>query len=189
MKHEINSQNTKIMLAETLLSLLEKKPISKITVSEIVNLCDINRKTFYYHFQDVYDLLEWHMDTELQKAMETIDPLDNFEATVNYATEYMEKYTYLRNCVDNPLGRDKIAQFLNKRLYPKALEMSSELEQRYGKTLEPEFKEFLAKTMVHITVLSIIDTIENGNGVDIKKMKLYASIITDAAIEGFFQRL
>lgn len=189
MKHEINSQNTKMMLAETLISLLEKKPISKITVSELVNLCEINRKTFYYHFQDVYDLLEWYLDTEFQKAMITMGPLENFETIVDYAAEYMDKYTYLRNCVDNPLGRDKIMQFLNKRLYPKALEMSTDLEQRYGKTLEPEFKEFLAKTMVHITVLSIIDTIENGNGVDMKKMKLYASIITDATIEGFFQRL
>ena len=58
MKHEINSQNTKKMLVETLLSLLEKKPLSKITVSEIVNLCDINRKTFYYHFTDIYLIMK-----------------------------------------------------------------------------------------------------------------------------------
>lgn len=109
MKHEINSQNTKIMLAETLLSLLEKKPISKITVSEIVGLFDINRKTFYYHFQDVYDLLEWHLDTELQKAMNTLnDPLHDLSATINFSMEYMDKYTYLRNCIDSPLGHDKI---------------------------------------------------------------------------------
>ena len=78
MKHEINSQNTKKMLADMLISLLQTKPISKITVSEIVNLCDINRKTFYYHFQDVYDLLEWHLDCEFQKVIANLNPLDDF---------------------------------------------------------------------------------------------------------------
>lgn len=190
MKHEINSQNTKIMLAETLLSLLEKKPISKITVSEIVSLCDINRKTFYYHFQDVYDLLEWHLDTELQKAMNTLnDPLHDLSATINFSMEYMDKYTYLRNCIDSPLGRDKIMQFLNKSTFPKALELVNELERRHKKTLESDFKQFLAKTMTHITVISIIDAIENGNSFDIEQMKRYASVMIDASIEGFFQSL
>lgn len=189
MKHDINSQNTKIMLAETLLSLLEKKPISKITVSEIVNLCDINRKTFYYHFQDVYDLLEWHLDNEMQKAISTIDPLNDLNSTINFSMEYMDKYTYLRNCIDSPLGRDKIMQFLNKSTFPKALELVNKLENRHNKTLEPDFKQFLAKTMTHITVISIIDAIENGNGFDIEQMKRYASVMIDASIEGFFQSL
>ncbi|MBR5127405.1 MAG: hypothetical protein IKU69_03150 [Roseburia sp.] len=189
MKHEINSQNTKSMLAETLISLLEKKPISKITVSELVNLCDINRKTFYYHFEDVYGLLEWHLDNEIQAAIDIIDPLDDFNTTVTYSIEYMEKYTYLRNCIDNPLGRDKVTQFLHKRLFPKSLEMVSELEKRHKKELDADFKDFLAKTMAHITVLSIIDTIENGNGINIEQMKRYASFMIDAAIAGFFESL
>ena len=33
---------------------MEKKPLSKITVSEIIADCGVNRKTFYYHFEDIY---------------------------------------------------------------------------------------------------------------------------------------
>jgi len=190
LKHEINSLNTKKMLAETLLSLLEKKPVSKITVSEIVTLCDINRKTFYYHFQDVYDLLEWHLDCEVEKIIDTIDPLSDFDTTIDYSMEYMNKYAYyLRNCVDNPLGRDKVVHFLHKRLLPKSKEMVENLEQRYNKTLEPDFKDFLSNTLVHITVLSIIDAIENGNRFNVEQMKRYASVMIDASITGFFQSL
>ncbi|MBQ8279307.1 MAG: hypothetical protein IJZ23_05655 [Roseburia sp.] len=189
MKHEINSQNTKMMLAETLLSLLEKKPISKITVSELVNLCEINRKTFYYHFADVYDLLEWHLDNEIQKAMSTLDPLENFNTTISYSMEYMKNNTYLRNCIDNPLGRDKVVQFLNQNLYPKCFEMINMLEQRYEKSMEEDFKTFLVKSLTHITVLSIIDGIENPQGYDIERMKLYLSDVFEASVDGFFQRL
>ena len=37
---------------------MEKKPLSKITVSEIIADCGVNRKTFYYHFEDIYALLK-----------------------------------------------------------------------------------------------------------------------------------
>lgn len=50
---------TKKALAEALKKLLEKKPLSKITVTDIAEQCEINRHTFYYHFRDIYDLIEW----------------------------------------------------------------------------------------------------------------------------------
>ena len=189
MKHEINSQNTKSMLAETLLSLLKKKPISKITVSEIVTLCSINRKTFYYHFSDVYDLLEWHLNEELQKILLTLNPLDDFNTTISVAIDYTKNNHYLRNCIDNPIGRDKIVRFLNKNVYPTSSEMLNTLEQRYEKSLTPDLKDFLVKSMTHITVLSILDAIENPDGYDRERMLLYLSDIFEASVDGFFQKL
>lgn len=189
MKHEINSQNTKNMLADALLSLLDKKQLSKITVSELVSLCDINRKTFYYHFTDVYDLFEWYLNGEVEKAMNSIDPLDDFNTTINYSMNYMHQHSYLRNCIDNPMGRDKLIQFLNKHLYPKAFDLISKLEEHYHKTIEPDFKEFLSKSLSRVIVLSIIDAIENPTGYDAEKMKLYLSDICEASIEGFFRKI
>ena len=53
------SQITKKAMASSLKKLLETKTLSKITVSDITDDCEINRHTFYYHFQDIYDLVEW----------------------------------------------------------------------------------------------------------------------------------
>ena len=50
MKHEVQSLATKQALADSLKQLLAKKSFSKITVTEIVENCGFNRKTFYYHF-------------------------------------------------------------------------------------------------------------------------------------------
>ena len=47
------SQTTKKALAASLKKLLEKQPLSKITVTDITEDCEVNRHTFYYHFQDV----------------------------------------------------------------------------------------------------------------------------------------
>lgn len=51
--------STKESLGNALKKMLTIKPIDKITVKDLVEECGVNRQTFYYHFDDVYDLLEW----------------------------------------------------------------------------------------------------------------------------------
>ena len=50
-------RNTKRRLREGLLRLLEEKPINEISVKELTEQVDVNRGTFYFHYQDIYDLL------------------------------------------------------------------------------------------------------------------------------------
>lgn len=53
------SKLTKRALAASLKKLLAQKPLSKITIADITEDCGMNRMTFYYHFQDIYDLIDW----------------------------------------------------------------------------------------------------------------------------------
>lgn len=55
---------TKKVISDAFWQLLEEKPYNKITVQNIVEYCQINRNTFYYHFQDIpalaeYSIKEW----------------------------------------------------------------------------------------------------------------------------------
>ena len=65
------SQITKNALVTALKKLLSKKELSKITISNITEECGVNRQTFYYHFKDIYDLLEWIFTNEV------IEEIDN----------------------------------------------------------------------------------------------------------------
>ena len=53
------SNLTKIALSNALKELLAHKSLEKITVTELTRACGLNRMTFYYHFQDIYELAEW----------------------------------------------------------------------------------------------------------------------------------
>ena len=64
------SQTTKRALAQSLKKLLQTKPLSKITINDITEDCGINRMTFYYHFKDIYDLVEWACLEDATKALE-----------------------------------------------------------------------------------------------------------------------
>ena len=53
------SQTTKWAMAMALKHIMTQKPLSKITITDITEACGINRMTFYYHFQDIFDLIDW----------------------------------------------------------------------------------------------------------------------------------
>lgn len=63
------SQVTKRALEQSLKNLLLKKPLNKITINDITEDCGINRMTFYYHFQDIYDLVEWACIEDAKKLL------------------------------------------------------------------------------------------------------------------------
>lgn len=62
-----DSNITKKALAAALKELMEKIPFEKISVSQICEMCGMNRKSFYYHFKDKYDLVNWIFDREVQE--------------------------------------------------------------------------------------------------------------------------
>mgnify|MGYP000269679267 FL=1 len=63
------ASTTKRALESSLKKLLLEKPLNKITVTDICEDCGISRMTFYYHFQDIYDLVEWSCLEDAGKAL------------------------------------------------------------------------------------------------------------------------
>ena len=61
--------STKLALANALKAQLQKKFLDDITVKELVEACEINRQTFYYHFEDIPHLLRWIMDSDSEKLI------------------------------------------------------------------------------------------------------------------------
>lgn len=69
-----DSTITKQALALALKERMEEKAFDKISVSDICESCNMNRKSFYYHFKDKYDLVNWIFDTEFADASRKIYP-------------------------------------------------------------------------------------------------------------------
>lgn len=62
--------NTKAIIAETLLKMMKNKSFDNITVKDLTEVCGVSRQTFYYHFQDILDVVEWSARQALQRALE-----------------------------------------------------------------------------------------------------------------------
>lgn len=59
-----DSNITKRALAASLKSLMSQQPFSKISIGDICDKCEMNRKSFYYHFHDKYELVNWIFERE-----------------------------------------------------------------------------------------------------------------------------
>ena len=72
---------TRQIILHTLTELMNEKPLSKITVKDIVERCGVNRNTFYYHFRDIPDAVEAMVKGELNDILK-IRKYRNQSATV-----------------------------------------------------------------------------------------------------------
>lgn len=73
MKTDARVRYTRMMIQQAFLDLLKKKNISKITVKEICDIAQINRATFYKHYQDPYDVLEQFQNKAIQGLLDMIE--------------------------------------------------------------------------------------------------------------------
>lgn len=91
--------DVKQQITDTLLQLLEKKSLEKITVKELTTLCGISRQTFYYHFEDVLDVVDWWTRQGAQQLMDeslhTDDPRQALRLFVDYAAEHQRTLQHL----------------------------------------------------------------------------------------------
>lgn len=102
---------TKTDLADTLKKLMMNRPFSGITVTEIVKTCGINRKTFYYHFEDIYALFQWTLHQEGIEAMRQMELPDNYSDAVSDIMDYVQRNQFLINSTYDSLGRQGLKQF------------------------------------------------------------------------------
>ena len=64
------SKETKQLIAETFVELSRQKSIDKVTVKDVVEVCHVSRQTFYYHFQDLTDVMEWMLRQTTEQMLE-----------------------------------------------------------------------------------------------------------------------
>ena len=71
---------TKKAITDSFLKLLNEKKFDKITIKDIVSDCGVSRKTFYYYFEDIYDLLGKYLADLTEESVKNIDNVESFEA-------------------------------------------------------------------------------------------------------------
>lgn len=112
-----DSNTTKKKLAESLKKLMSEKPFEKIKIQDIVNLCNMNRRTFYYHFKDIYELLEWFYHDEALKQLEINSNYDTWTNEFLYLFHYIEANKKITLCVFKSLGREYLENFMYKSIF------------------------------------------------------------------------
>ena len=153
------SQVTKRALEASLKSLLLQKPLSKITVTDITEDCGINRMTFYYHFKDIYDLVEWCCQEDASRALAGKKTYETWQQGLLQIFEAVrENKPFILN-VYRSVSREQVENYLYKVTY--ALLDGVGEEQAQGMSVRQEDKAFLATLYQYMFVGLMLDWIKS----------------------------
>lgn len=106
-----NSQETKKLLSHALKELMTKKSLEKISIREITDLASVNRQTFYYHFEDIYDLLKWTLQQEAITLIDGHESAKVWQDGLIQLIYYLEKNREFCLCALKSLGHEHLKRF------------------------------------------------------------------------------
>ena len=153
------SQVTKRALEQSLKNLLLKKPLTKITVGDITEDCGINRMTFYYHFKDIYDLVEWSCLEDAKRALEEKKTYDTWQqGFLQIFKAVQENKPFILN-VYRCVHREQVEKYLQPLVDQLLLNVIN--EEAAGITVRDEDKQFIAQVYSYMFIGLMLDWIKD----------------------------
>ena len=153
------SQVTKRALEQSLKNLLLKKPLTKITISDIAEDCGINRMTFYYHFKDIYDLVEWSCLEDARRALDEKKTHDTWQQGLLQIFEAVQKNKPFILNVYRCVHREQVEKYLTPLVDDLLLGVIQ--EESVGMAVRDEDKQFIAQIYSYILIGVMLDWIKD----------------------------
>ena len=110
------SSSTKEALAAALKQMMTVKPMDKITIKDLVEICGVNRQTFYYHFDDVYDLLEWVFEEDANRVLPREVVYEHWREDVFIFMQYLQDNSSFTLNVYNSNSRIYMLRYLEEKM-------------------------------------------------------------------------
>lgn len=166
------------LLAESFKELALKQPIEKITIKEITDKAGVIRPTFYNHFQDKYELLEWIITTELLNPVEPLiqNGMVNEALVLLFTNIENEKEFYTKaSKLEGQNSFGSIAQACVEKVLLAVIEHSTAGKQQKYVWLTPErIAKYYAQSMCYV----VISWIQTGMTISAKELaEIYNYII------------
>ena len=183
MKHEVTTLNKKKMLSASLKHCMEKKSLSKITVTDIVTDCGLNRKTFYYHFQDVPDLLKWTLEQDAVDVVKQFDLLNELEEALRFAVRYIRENSHMINCAYDSIGRDELKRFLNHDFQSIVMSIVEQIERKENVHTDPDAKKIICNFYTEGMAGELVDLLKSRDAAQDEKSIRCISLVVRTSLE------
>ena len=111
------SEQTKYALAVALKEMMAQKSMNRITIHDLTERCGIRRQNFYYHFEDVYDLMRWMFQQEAMTLLEGYEGTPLWQEGLLRLFRYIEENRAVCLCALKSVGREHLKRFFEDELY------------------------------------------------------------------------
>lgn len=180
------SHLTKMAIAQSLKDLLQQKPLNKITVSEITEGCGINRMTFYYHFKDIYDLVEWICQEDVRTILKENSIYTTWQQRLlEIFAAVQENKTFIMN-VYRCVHQEQLEKYLKPLLDDLVLTVIR--QNMAGRTVPEVDQAFIARVYTSIFLGVMLDWVKEDMCVDPRQIVDRLGILLQDTIPAALER-
>jgi AcrR family transcriptional regulator len=160
MKHDVTTYLTKSAIVTSLKKLMSQKALNKISICELCRDCGINRKTFYYHFVDIYDIVSWMFKQELKNK----DEYRSYEEAIRYSIQYgRENRLICNSLLADTMGREMACTYLKNEAIDMLSNTIHNICNRNYPHVTKQFQDFIINYYSDGFAAYIIKIIKDGD--------------------------
>ena len=175
------ANTTKQALEASLKKMMMKKPLAKITIHDITDDCGISRMAFYYHFKDIYDLVEWSCVEDATRVLQGKKTCDTWQEGLPQVFEaVLENKTFVLNAY-RCISREQMENFLYKLTYGLIRDVVDEKSQ--GVAISEQDKNFIAEFYKYSFVGILLDWIKQGMSSDYHEITVRVNLTMQGSID------
>lgn len=151
------SDRTKYALADALKEIMTQKPIDRISIRDLTERCGIRRQSFYYHFENVYDLLQWMFQQEAVSLLQ-------HQGTLLWQEDLLQLFRYIEEnravCLNSlkSIGREHLKRFFEADIHLIVQGAVEEIGREIGAV--PGVSTEDVALMTHLYVITIAGLLE-----------------------------
>ncbi len=154
------SDLTKRALAEALKTRLTQTTLKNITIKDLTDDCGLNRQTFYYHFSDVYELMEWIFIEEANRILGLDYMDDDISAILEKIFNYVQKNEKLILHAYKSTDKSLLDNFLRSWVRPIVTHIITEKSE--GRNISDEDRDFVIDVCVTVILGITFQWLETG---------------------------
>lgn len=153
-------KNANEIFAASLKRILEKKMLDHITVKDIAKDCGVTRQTFYYHFTDIYQLVEWEYKRIISEGAAGHYDINTWQQGYCQVLMNMRENKLLFTNAYRSVRKEFLETFMYNVLYEFVYPMVE--IQAKGMAVDAEHKAFIAHFYCLSLVATDLDWVKNG---------------------------
>ena len=170
---------------ESFVRLLNQWPLDKITVKDIVSDCGISRNTFYYHYQDIYDLLQATLSTVMEKALS--ENITTWRESLMNVTRFAMENRRAVYHIYNSANRDQLERYLNRVAGQRMERLIRYLTQ--GVPVKDEDVGLLALFYKHAIVGTLMEWLANDMRADVERVLDRMAVLLEGNLKLSLERI
>ncbi|MDO5439151.1 MAG: TetR/AcrR family transcriptional regulator C-terminal domain-containing protein [Erysipelotrichaceae bacterium] len=156
----MNADKTKQAISLSFQKLLEEKPFQKITISDISQGCGISRMTFYYHFSDIYTLLDWIFTNDISSSFAKAAKEERWQDGIGVLLNSILQHRKMLVNVLHSTGRDQVVALFDRNL--EHIIYNYVKQESRGRRISEEDLTFITHFYKYAFNGTILDWIDRG---------------------------